>query len=207
MKKGVLFLCIFACSFTASAQSDEAQQLLLNLEKLTQFKKILQNMYDNYKVLYKGYTAVKDISEGNFSLHKGFLDALLEVSPTVRKYNRITDIIKYQSRIVKEYKAANNRFKEENHFTTEEIAYLGKVYANLLKQTGKSIEELLMVITAGELRMSDAERIGAIDRIYVSAIDQFSFIREFNNNTALLALQRQAERTDIQMSRRISGIK
>lgn len=164
-------------------------------------------MYDGYKILYKGYTAVKDVSEGNFSLHKEFLDALLDVSPTVRKYKRVADIIRYHALIVKEYKTAFNRFKERKQFTPEEITYLGKVYANLLQQTAKSTEELLLIITADRLRMSDAERLQAIDRVYTAITEQFSFLKTFNNNTSLLALQRTTELTELQMSRRLNGIK
>ncbi|MFX9630904.1 hypothetical protein ABTO69_20345, partial [Acinetobacter baumannii] len=74
MKKIIVLLLMCCMLFKGKAQSDEVQQLLLNVEKLAQFKKILQNMYDGYKLLHKGYTAVKNISEGNFSLHKTFLD-------------------------------------------------------------------------------------------------------------------------------------
>ena len=206
MKKAIVMIGICVSSFNLNAQSEEIQQLILNWEKLTQFKKILQNMYDAYKILDKGYTAVKDISEGNFNLHKNFLDGLMEVSPAVKKYNRIADIINYQLRISKEYKSALNQFKEDKQFTVQELEYLEKLYANLFKQSLKSLEELSMIITAGKLRMSDDERLQAIDRIYEAAVDQFSFLKEFNNNTALLSLQRQSEQTEIKMSRVINGI-
>jgi len=42
----------------------------------------------------------------------------------------------------------------------------------------KNLDELAMVITAGKLRMSDDERLQAIDRIYASIEDQFSFLRD-----------------------------
>ena len=206
MKKAIVMIGICVSSFNLNAQSEEIQQLILNWEKLTQFKKILQNMYDAYKILDKGYTAVKDISEGNFNLHKNFLDGLMEVSPAVKKYNRIADIINYQLRISKEYKSALNQFKEDKQFTVQELEYLEKVYANLFKQSLKSLEELSMIITAGKLRMSDDERLQAINRIYEAAVDQFSFLKEFNNNTALLSLQRKSEQTEIKMSRVINGI-
>ena len=175
MKKLLIILLMIALNKSSFAQSQEAQQLLLNVEKLVQFKKILQNMYDGYKIIHKGYTTVKDLSEGNFSLHKTFLDALMEVSPAVKKYKRIADIINYQLRIVKEYKGAFNHFKADKSFTVEEIEYLGKVYVNLFDQSVKNLDELAMVITAGKLRMSDDERLQAIDRIYTSIEDQFTF--------------------------------
>lgn len=206
MKKLFVILIMCGISFQLKAQSEEVQQLLLNIEKLAQFKKILQNMYDGYKLLNKGYTAVKNISEGNFSLHKTFLDGLMEVSPAVKKYKRITDIINYQIRIAKEYKLAFNRFKEEKQFTADEIDYLGKVYSNLFNESLKSLDELSMIITSGKLRMSDDERLQAIDKIYQAVEDQYSFLKDFTNNTSMLSLQRKSEQAQIEMSRRLYGL-
>lgn len=206
MKKIIVILAMCSLAFHGKAQSDEAQQLLLNWEKLAQFKKILQNMYDGYKILHKGYTAVKDISEGNFNLHETFLDGLLQVNPAVKKYKRIADIINYQLRIAKEYKIAFHQFKQDKQFTVEEIDYLSKVYKNLFEQSLKSLDELAMVITAGKLRMSDDERLQAIDKIYSSVEDQYSFLKDFNGNTAMLSLQRKSEQAEIRMSRRINGL-
>src|SRR5215204_4367678 len=89
-------LCAAALTLKARAQTAEAEQLLLNWEKLIQFKAILENMYDGYTILEQGYDAVRDLTEGNFSLHRNFLDGLLKVSPTVRNYRRVADIITYQ---------------------------------------------------------------------------------------------------------------
>jgi DNA repair ATPase RecN len=207
MKKIIFILALSVSFISTNAQSAEIQQLLLNVEKLAQFKKILKNMKDAYKIIFKGYTAVKDLSQGNFKLHKTFLDGLMEVSPAVKKYKRIADIFKYQLRITKEYKAAYNQFRDDKQFTAQEIEYVGKVYSNLFNETLKSLEELAMVITAGKLRMSDDERLQAIDKIYEAVVDQYSFLNEFNNNTAILSLQRKSEQTEIKMSRIINGIK
>lgn len=207
MKKLIIAISLCICFIRSNAQSDEVQQLLLNVEKLAQFKKILKNMKDAYTIIFKGYTAVKDLSQGNFTLHKTFLDGLMEVSPAVKKYKRITDIFDYQVRILKEYKAAWQQFGDDKQFTSTEINYLGKVYTNLFNETLKGLEELAMVITSGKLRMSDNERLQAIDRIYTNVVDQYSFLNEFNNNTAILSLQRKSEQAEIKMSRIINGIK
>ena len=205
MKKMWMVLLVMGCSIQSKAQSQEAQQLLLDWEKLTQFKSILKSMYDGYKIIHQGYTTIKNISEGNFSLHKTFLDALLEVSPMVKKYKRITDIINYQVRIAKEYKAAFNQFKQDKNFTPDEIEYMGRVYANLLDKSVKTLNDLIMVITAGELRMSDDERLQAIDGIYAAVEDQFLFLREFNNNNSLLSFQRSSDQTELDMSGKLQG--
>jgi hypothetical protein len=204
MKK-ILIIILTLINGFCYGQSQEAKQLLLDVEKLAQLKALLANMKTGYNIIHKGTTAIRDISSGNFNLHKDFLDALMQVSPAVRKYGKIADIINYQLAIVKQYKSAFQQFKEDRSFTGEEIGYMGKVYANLFNESVKNLDELAMVITAGKLRMSDDERMAAIDKIYDSIEDQFSFLQDFNTSTQYLSLQRKSEQVEIEMSRRIHG--
>jgi len=193
-------------AFKASAQADEIAQLVLNIEKLAQFKQILSDMKKGYQILEGGYNTVRNISQGNFSLHKAFLDGLMQVSPTVRNYRRVADIVNYQVVLVKEYRNAYDRFRRDNNFNPDELAYLGRVYDNLLKESLRNLNELTTVITAGKARMSDDERLQAIDRIYADMQDKLMFLRHFNNNTAVLAVQRAKERNDVQTIRKIHGL-
>ncbi|MBS1750349.1 MAG: TerB family tellurite resistance protein [Bacteroidetes bacterium] len=193
-------------AFRASAQADEIAQLILNIEKLAQFKQILSDMKKGYEILSGGYNTIKNISEGNFSLHKAFLDGLMEVSPAVRNYRRVADITNYQIILVKEYRKAYERFRQDNNFNADELAYLGRVYDNLFKESLRNLDELLTVITAGKARMSDNERLQAIDRIYADMQDKLMFLRHFNNNTTILAVQRAKERNDAQTIRKIYGL-
>lgn len=208
MKTILFVLCLsFSISWVrVSAQSDEAQQLLLNVEKLAQLKKILSNMKKGYEIVSKGYTTIKDISKGNFNLHDAFLNALLQVSPTVKKYKRVTDIIICQSQLLKEYKSAFNRFKASNLFSIQEIKYMEGVYSNLFNKSLQNLNELTIVITAGKLRMSDDERIAAIDRIYNDISDKLLFLRSFNNEGNVLAVQRGREMVDTKMSQKLNGL-
>lgn len=202
---GLLISCLFSSS-KASAQADEIAQLVLNIEKLAQFKQILSDMKKGYQILEGGYNTIKNISEGNFNLHKNFLDGLLEVSPAVRNYRRVKDITNCQLLLVKEYRNAYDRFRKDNNFNADEITYLGQVYDNLFQQSLRNLDELLAVVTAGKTRMSDDERLQAIDRIYADMQDKLMFLRHFNNNTTVLAVQRAKERNDVQTMRKIYGI-
>ena len=208
MKKYIMLISFFILSLSGKsvAQSDEIQQLLLNVEKLTQLKKILHNMYEGYEVLSKGYNTIKDISEGNFNIHKVFLDGLLQVSPAVRKYKKVADIIGYQAQLLKEYKPVFKRFRASGMFNEKELAYMGSVYSSLFIKSLQHLDELAMVITAGKLRMSDDERLSAIDRIYTGMGDQLDFIRVFNKENNLLAIQRGREMVDTKLSKRLNGL-
>ena len=190
-------LMICALGFRAKAQSQEVQQLLLNVEKLTQFKQILSDMKKGYQTLSTGYRLVKNISQGNFSLHETFLNGLYLVSPEVRKYHRVADVIRLQARLVGEYKSAFARFKNGGRFSVAEMGYLEKVYGQLLKLSLRNLEELTMVLTSGQLRMSDEERLKAIDGLFLEMEDRLVFLRDFNQRTSLLAFQRGKESSEL----------
>ena len=207
MKKSIVILWLFLISFSGQvvAQSTEIQQLLLNVEKLAQLKKILSNMKKGYEIVSNGYNTIKDISKGNFNLHEAFLDSLLQVSPTVRKYKKIGEIIIFQTQLVKEYKSAFRRFDASNLFNANEIKYMDNVYSNLFTKSLQNLEELSMVITAGKLRMSDDERLNAIDRIYIDIGDKLVFLRTFNKENNVLAIQRGREMVDTKVSKKLNG--
>jgi DNA repair ATPase RecN len=200
----MIVLCLtFTMRPEAFSQTQEAAQLLLNYEKLKQLEEILDNMYKGYKVLSQGYNRVKNIAEGNYSLHQVFLDGLFAINPAVAKYRRIPDIIRYQQLLMKEYRRAFDRFKDDSHLTPDEIEYLEKVYEYLVRQSLKNLEELTMIITANKLRMSDDERIQSIDRIYFDIENKLSFLRYFNNSTEMLLLQRVREQSDVDTAKKL----
>lgn len=199
MKK-LLIISLLSVAFgnpKGYAQGAEAQQLIINWEKLNQLRQILDNMYWGYKVLDKGYTTIKKISEGNYTLHQLFFDGLMAVNPAVRNYKRIPFIIDYQKLLLKEYQRAYNRFRQDPGFKPEELEYLANVYKFLFKASLQNIDELIMVITATKLRMTDDERMRAIDRIFFDMENKVVFLRTFNNSTQLLAIQRARSRNDV----------
>lgn len=186
-----------AISTGAFGQTQEASQLLLNYEKLKQLEQILENMYKGYKILSQGYDRIKAIAEGNYKLHQVFLDGLFAVNPAVRDYKRIPMIIEYQALLMKEYKRAYNRFRDDGNLTASELRYLESVYTYLVKQSLRNLDELAMIVTASKLRMTDDERLKAVDRIFLDMESKLSFLRYFNNSTQMLAMQRARENSDV----------
>lgn len=199
----LLLLVMLFLPFRSAAQYQEMQQLLLNIEKLAQFKHILSDMKKGYEILSGGYKAVKDMTKGNFSLHKTFLDAMMQVSPAVKKYKRVGDVINYQILLIKESKIALKRFSKSRSFSEKEIAYFEKVYDNLFRESLRNLDELTTVITANKLRMSDDERLAAIDAVYLEMQDKLQFLRDFNASTKILGLQRAKEHNDVNTLRGI----
>ncbi|MBX2896836.1 MAG: TerB family tellurite resistance protein [Cyclobacteriaceae bacterium] len=202
----ILFLIGLACAGNVTGQSTEAQQLMLNWEKLNQLRKILDNMYKGYKVLDKGYSTIKNIAEGNYTIHQAFIDGLMLVNPSIRNYRRIPLIIDYQKLLLKEYQRAYNRFRQDPNFKLDELTYLANVYSFLFDASLRNIDELMMIITSTKLSMTDDERMQAIDRIYFDMEDKVIFLNYFNNNTQLLAIQRARSRNDVITMQKLYGV-
>ncbi|HWZ35205.1 MAG TPA: hypothetical protein VNW51_03555 [Mucilaginibacter sp.] len=195
----IFLLCAFSFR-PAQAQvstGQDMQQLLYDIEKLTQFKAILSDMEQGYSILTQGYQQVKDLAQGNFNLHSVFLNGLMLVNPEVAKYARVADIVADEVSILSEYKKAYQRFQNSGSFNAGELDYLARVYAQLTNAALNDVNELANVITASKLRMSDDERLSAIDRIYASSSDKLSFLRDFNRRTSVLLVQRQREQNEV----------
>jgi DNA repair ATPase RecN len=210
MKKAIIVLILCSAgmlmTYKVAAQAQELEELALDIEKLAQFKTILSDLKKGYEILSGGYNTIKNISQGNFSLHKAFLDRLLAISPAVAKYKKIVIITENQLLLIKEYKNAFKRFKADDNFNPDEIEYIGKVYSNLVNESVTNLEALLNAITANKLRMSDDERLRAIDLIDEEMQNKLSFLRYFNNNTTVLSLQRTKEKNNLNSSRLLHGV-
>jgi hypothetical protein len=205
----VPLLVAFFLPAISKAQSiaDDLEQLSLDYQKLAGLKSILKQMYQGYEIISKGYNAVKNVSQGNFSLNEAFLDGLYLASPTVRSYPRAADIVGDQLSLMREYQSAYSTFRQDKHFSPDEVGYMLEVYNNLVNQSLKNLSDLSMILTDSQLRMSDAERIKGIDRIYVQSHGQLNFLRQFNNQTYQVAVRRANDEGDRQTLKNLYGIK
>jgi hypothetical protein len=212
MKKSVVIVGVLVIRLllpsASSAQSiaQDLEQLSLDYQKLAGLRSILKELYTGYEVVDKGYGAVKSISKGSFTLQQAFLDGLMIVSPVVRQYPKVAGIISDQAMLLREYKSALNSFQHDPHFNPDEFGYMMDVYNNLVGGSLKNIEELSMIVTDNKVRMSDAERLRAIDRIYSDSHGQLTFLRQFNNQGYSIALKRSEQANDKQTLKTLYGI-
>ena len=206
MRTVKIIVALLCFCMSAQAQSDELQQLMLNIEKLTQFKAILSDMKQGYQIYQQGYGMVSNLSKGNFNLHNIYLTGLMAVNPAVRNNPRVGQIVGQQNDIINEYKRFASLFRQSGSFSGSELRYFNNVYNQLVKQSNAHIDELANVTTAGQLRMSDDDRLRAIDRIYNCSTDQLSFLRYFNRKAVMLFLQRRKDQNDTQSLKRLYGI-
>lgn len=207
MKK-LLIILLLSCPLWSRAQSitDCLQQLALDYQKLSGLKSILSQMYKGYELVTKGYHAVQNVSKGNFNLHEAFLDGLYVVSPTVRKYPKVARTITNQTSLISEYRSAWGNFRQNKNLSPDELGYMLEVYNNLVSQSLNNLDALVMVMSDSKLRMSDAERLRSVDRLYTESSEELAFLRKFNDQVQRTAGQRARQSADHQTVNRLYGL-
>jgi hypothetical protein len=149
-----------------------AQQTLENILEKTKLQEIGDWM-DKQKTLYADY-----------------FDELAQVKSIITQYHRVKGIVMTQSRLVREYQQAFALFRNDPHFTVEEIAYMEKVYAGILSESVRNMGRMQLVVQALTTKMTDAQRLKIIDEADEAVRVNYSDLQAFNNQNKLLSMQR-----------------
>ncbi|MBS4040998.1 MAG: hypothetical protein KGZ81_10425 [Flavobacteriales bacterium] len=195
------WLSIQACR----AQTDEIQQLLLNVEKLDQLKEMLDNMQEKYRILSQGYQQIKGIAEGNFQLHQAFLDRLVRVNPNVRAYYKVGEIIQLQIGLVRGIEDARTHFQLGDYLQDKEFQQVNRLLGTWSKSSFHLLEELMLILSDNQLQMDDGERIQAIDRVHESLSELSKGVGKFSNSLSQLGELRKSKSQDLQTLQTLLG--
>jgi len=212
MKIYILILSL-VFSILANAQTlaewtqQKKTQIQYLLDQIAANKVSIDYLEKGYELARTGLNTIQNIKKGDFNLHRDFFGSLEIVNPKIKTYTRVADIIAYQVRIVKNISTTIKNLKESGQFNTDELDYSKGVFENLLDECVKNVDELYLVITSGDLQMSDDERIKRIDQLYTDIQDKYSLCQSFGEECSVLAIKRLSEQIEILMSKKLNGIK
>lgn len=171
------------------------------LEQLVALKMYAGYLKKGYDIVGSGIGTVRDIKNGEFSLHTTFFSSLKSVNPTIRKNAKVSSIISLQVSIVKAFKGLGN----SDELKLSDKQYILSVKDRVTDECLYDMEELLLVITSGRLEMSDDERIERLDSIYERMRDKAAFVQSFTGEVNLLIQQRKNEQKSINHLRELYG--
>lgn len=177
------------------------------LQQIAAFEAYLSYAKKGYDIANKGISTISSLKKGEFNLHQTFFGSLKIVNPKIKNAAIVADIIALQISIIQQFKRSINSCKKSGQFNNDEVAYVGKVYADLITECLKDVDELISVTTDGELQMKDDERIKRITAIHTSMQDKYTFTQSFTNESAILVAQRMKEQNDMQVSKILNNVK
>jgi len=203
----LLYLIPFVLILSAKGQSVEMKQLLLNIEKLAQMKAHYQTMVQGYRTLENGYRQVNDMVKGNFLLHQEYLDGLWAVRPAVRQYGRIQMIVQRHRQMVDEYRIVLQQMQSARLLKTEELQLLKSSMAAVVNRSNGLLDDMMLVLTPGRLRMNDEERIGLINRVDGEGGELLQQFRSIVDGYSVLVDRRMQRQREVKSIRSLYGIK
>ena len=200
MKKISVLVIVFsfiAVSLHAQTWEEWFKQKKTQIKYLTQQVAALQ-VYEGY--VSKGYQIAKgglhtigDIKNGEFTLHETFFSSLAHINPSLQHYSRIADIIALQLNINKQYRRCYESVNQSSEMSNNELTYIHSVFAALLDNSANDISNLITLLTDGQFKLEDNERLQRIDAIYENMLHKYGFAQTFSRQVNILTLNRQKE--------------
>lgn len=188
---------ILCCSMSMQAQglgewfNQKQTQAKYLIKQIAALQVYLHYLEKGYAITEDGLHLIGDLKNGEFNLHKDYFNSLKIVNPNIMKYPKIAGILSMQMSIINHHYSIISISKKGGQFTAEELNYIKKVYENLEDEVEKDLDELQLVITNGQMQMTDDERISEIDKIYNQVQDKYSFSQSFSGRVSQLIVQRE----------------
>jgi hypothetical protein len=149
---------------------------------------------------------IGDWVEKQRKLYDDYFQELYQVKTAIVSYHRVKMIMQEQAWIVQEYKRAYALFRQDEHFSANEMAYMGEVYAGILEESVRHLDQLQLVVTAFTTQMSDAKRLEIIDEAASNIEANYHALLRFNNQNQLLSLSRARDLDEARMIRAMYGL-
>jgi len=210
--KLLLFIAILLITTYSKAQTwDEWFRQRKTQIKYLEEQIIALQIYKNYlqegyNIVQGGLSAIHDIKDGDFHLHKDYFNSLKQISLSVSSYSKVSGTINLQLQIF-QLNAAINKVLSNNSIQDNERTYVKAVMKSMLQKCGNDITDLTNLTTNGQLEMKEDERIKRIDAIYDDMKDKYTFVTHFKEQVNVLMLSRQKEFNDIQALQSLYNLK
>lgn len=164
-------------------------------------QKVLENELSKLKL-----DQIADWTERQRQLYQQYYEELWQVRNAIATYKRIQEIIQAQAQLVDDYTTAWALVRQDEHFTADEIAYMGQVYTGMLEESVYHLDQLVLVVNAFKTQMSDADRLSLISRAAEGITQCHTDLKQFNAQHVLLSLQRAKDAQDLTMVKKLYGL-
>ncbi|MEO6547904.1 MAG: conjugal transfer protein TraI [Ferruginibacter sp.] len=135
-----------------------------------------------------------------------YFDELHKVKDAISGYNKVKEIMQKQVQLVEEYKKAFNLFKQDKHFTPDEIGYMLKVYTGIVDESLKNMDQLFLIVNALSTEMTDGKRLQIINGVAMHIDETLNDLRDFNTQNVKLSLERAKDGQEIQTVKTLYGL-
>lgn len=151
-------------------------------------------------------TEISDWVQKQKDLYGDYFNELWQIKDAIQYYHKIEEITEKQVRLVSEYQSAYNLFKQDDHFTPDEIEYMGKVYTGIIDESLKNLDQLFLVINSFTTQMADEKRMQTINDAGNAIDENYNDLKAFNNENMMLSIQRSKDLNEVSVVKQLYGL-
>ncbi|RYY72266.1 MAG: conjugal transfer protein TraI [Chitinophagaceae bacterium] len=164
-------------------------------------QKVIENEMSKLRL-----TEISGWTEQQRKLYSSYYTELGNIKAVISKYQRIKDMAVKQVALVSEYKRAWGLFRQDKHFSPEELNYMQKVYVGILDASVKNLDEIMLAVSPAKTQMTDEQRLELINIASNHLDENYSDLKQFNSQGIRLSLQRSKDLNDHQSIKKLYGI-
>ena len=140
------------------------------------------------------------------TLYSNYYEELQQVKQVIADYDEVKQATRAQLQLVSEYKTAYSLFQRDKNFSPAEISYMASVYNGILQESIRNLNEVILAVSALQTQMTDGERLAMVHKASGNMQKDLNDVRQFNNNSMAITLQRAQDKNDMRTVRQLYGL-
>lgn len=166
MMKTIFILLVGSCLWlTTIGQTQELEQLKINIAKLTQLRLQLTQAKKGYQMLLSSYQQLREVGKGNFDLHRQQLDALWQISPSVAASPFVGLLQQRVSSLDSILLDGLTFLKRSGVFTHSEQSALQAQLVSYKNEMRALFQRQQLLLTPHMLQLREAERLALLQQV------------------------------------------
>lgn len=164
-------------------------------------QKVLENKLSQLKL-----SEIAHWTEKQRTLYKDYFDELHKVKAAISTYKRVRMILDRQKQMIQECNFMRAMISQDNHFTREEIEFMLRVYAGIIDESIYNLDQLLLVVNAFKVQLSDGKRLELINKAGDGIDKTYADLKQFNTQNVQLSLNRAKDAHEVESVKKLYGL-
>ena len=187
----------FGQTYTEIFRQKKTQEKYL-LKQLTYLKLYAGYLKKGYDVVSDGVGTIKGFTSGEFGLHEAFFGSLALVNPLIKNDYRVLEIASMQGKISKAFVLMGRLDLDGSN-----LAYIHSVHDGVIEECNKDLDELLLMVSASSLEISDQERLSRLAKVHNSMSEKLEFVSGFYVEVQSIVQSGRDSKSDVLKLRRL----
>lgn len=179
-------------------KSTQKKYLLQQISALMTYRQYAQK---GYAIAKGGLGSVTNYLSDEFDLHLDNYKKLRQVNIQARNHPHAKAVLELQHDILQR----TNAIQSISGLQASEKGHMGSVCVALLKDCNGLLHDLELLLTDGEVTMSDEQRLRQLYKLHQQMRDNYLFASDFYRQCKVYAAQRQQQQKDLQSIKQLYG--